>query len=103
MAGRGASSLTGFAPLSAAMREIGNADRHEFGVDSTIARKTRISRFDDKRGLCSVFEARRRSRNSAQFMLRSTTIFNQERHLVIREIYKQRRSAALGEWRALMT
>jgi hypothetical protein len=36
-------------------------------------------------------------------MLRSTTIFNQERHLVTREIYKQRRSAALGEWRARMT
>ena len=28
--------------------------------------------------------------------------FNQERHLVTREIYKQRRCAALGEWRALM-
>ena len=28
--------------------------------------------------------------------------FNQERHLVAREIYKQRPSAALGEWRALM-
>ena len=27
--------------------------------------------------------------------------FNQERHLVTREVYKQRRSAALGEWRAL--
>ena len=27
--------------------------------------------------------------------------FNQERHLVIRQIYKQRHSAALGEWRAL--
>jgi len=27
--------------------------------------------------------------------------FNQERHLVSREVYKQRRSAALAEWRAL--
>jgi hypothetical protein len=27
--------------------------------------------------------------------------FNQERHLVIRRIYKQRRTAALAEWRAL--
>ena len=27
--------------------------------------------------------------------------FNQERHLVTREVYKQRRSAALAEWRAL--
>ena len=29
-------------------------------------------------------------------------LFNQERHLVSREIYKQRRSAALAEWRAVM-
>jgi putative transposase len=28
--------------------------------------------------------------------------FNQERHLVTRKVYKQRRSAALEEWRALM-
>ena len=28
--------------------------------------------------------------------------FNQERHLVTREAYKQRRSAALVEWRALI-
>ena len=28
--------------------------------------------------------------------------FNQERHLVTREIYKQRRSAALAEWRIVM-
>ena len=27
--------------------------------------------------------------------------FNQERHLVTRQIYKQRRSAALAEWGAL--
>jgi putative transposase len=27
---------------------------------------------------------------------------SQERHLVSREIYKQRRSAALAEWRAVM-
>ena len=29
--------------------------------------------------------------------------FNQERHLVAREIYKQRRSAALAEWRTVMS
>ena len=28
--------------------------------------------------------------------------FQQERHLVSRKIYKQRRSAALAEWRAVM-
>jgi putative transposase len=28
-------------------------------------------------------------------------LFNQEQHLVTRQVYKQRRSAALAEWRAL--
>jgi putative transposase len=28
--------------------------------------------------------------------------FNQERHLISREHYKERRSAALAEWRAVM-
>ena len=28
--------------------------------------------------------------------------FNQERHLISREIYKERRSAALAEWRSVM-
>ena len=29
--------------------------------------------------------------------------FDQQRHLVSREIYKQMRSAALAEWRAMMS
>jgi len=29
--------------------------------------------------------------------------FNQERHLTRRETYKQNRSAALAEWRSLLT
>jgi len=29
--------------------------------------------------------------------------FSQERHLVSRKIYKQRRSAALAEWRPVMS
>ncbi|MBC2664192.1 hypothetical protein H7F51_01530 [Novosphingobium flavum] len=30
-------------------------------------------------------------------------LFAQERHLVSREVYKQRRSAALAEWQSLMS
>ena len=29
--------------------------------------------------------------------------FSQERHLVSREVYRERRSAARAEWRAVMT
>ena len=43
-------------------------------MGSTIARRIRISRFDDERAPCSAFEAQRRCRNSVQFTPRSTTI-----------------------------
>lgn len=38
----------------------------------------------------------------APLLLRFGQHFNQERHLVSREVYKQRRPTALFEWRALM-
>jgi transposase-like protein len=60
--------------LSWATKEIGNADRQIVGRRSTIARRIRISRFDDESERCSGSEAPRRSRISAQFTLRFTTI-----------------------------
>jgi putative transposase len=57
----------GLRAYSAAMREIGNADRQEVGVHAQVH-----------------------------------NYFNQERHLVTRQVYKQRRSAALAEWGALV-
>jgi len=41
---------------------------------SITGRRILITRFDDESALCSGFEARRRCKTSAQFMLRSTTI-----------------------------
>jgi DDE domain len=58
----------------AAMSEIGNVDRHEAGRRLNNRRKTPISRFDDESEPCDGSEAPRRSRNSAQFTLRSTSI-----------------------------
>ena len=73
--GRAKSIVTdGLCSYSAAMSEIGNADRRRLGVDSTIARRIHISRFDEENGPCSGFEARRCCRSSAQFTPRSTTI-----------------------------
>jgi hypothetical protein len=56
------------------MKEIGNVDATRLVVAATIGRKTRISLFDDESEPYSGSEAPRRYRNSAQFMLRSTTI-----------------------------
>ena len=56
--GRPLSAVTdGLCSYPAAMKEIGNADRQEPVVGSTIAPRIRISRFDDENGPCSGFEA----------------------------------------------
>jgi len=66
-------------------------------------------------GLCSYQPFRRRERAMQRFRSMRTlqkfssvhaqvhNHFNQERHLVTRQVYKQRRFAALAEWSALAT
>jgi putative transposase len=92
----------GLRSYRAAMKEIGNADRQEVG------------RWANNRAENSHLPFRRRERAMNRFRRMKTlqkfssvhasvqNHFNQERHLVSREIYKQRRSAALAEWRAVM-
>jgi putative transposase len=86
----------------AAMKEIGNADVQETG------------RWLNNRAENSHQPFRRRERAMLRFRRMHTlqkfsavhasvhNHFNQERHLVSREIYKERRSAALAEWQAVM-
>jgi putative transposase len=92
----------GLRSYKAAMKEIGNADRQEVG------------RWANNRVENSHLPFRRRERTMERFRRMKTlqkfssvhasvhNLFNQERHLVSREVYKQRRSAALAEWRSLM-
>jgi putative transposase len=91
----------GLRSYAAAMREIGIADRQETG------------RWLNNRAENSHLPFRRRERAMIRFRRMKTlqkfaavhasvhNLFNQERHLVTREIYRQRRSAALAEWRSL--
>jgi putative transposase len=83
------------------MKEIGAADRQEAG------------RWLNNRAENSHLPFRRRERAMIRFRRMKTlqkfssvhaqvhNHFSQERHLVSREIYRPRRSAALGEWRSL--
>ena len=92
----------GLRSYSAALREIGAADRQETG------------RWKNNRAENSHLPFRRRERAMSRFrrmkaLQKFSSVhaqvhnhFSQERHLVSREIYKQRRSAALAEWRAVM-
>ena len=91
----------GLRAYSAAMKEIGNVDRQEVG------------RWLNNRAENSHQPFRRRERAMQRFrspktLQKLTSVhaqvhnhFHQERHLVTRQVYKQRRAGALAEWRAL--
>ena len=92
----------GLRSYKAAMKEIGNTDKQEVG------------RWANNRVENSHLPFRRRERAMLRFRLMKTlqkfssvhasvhNHFNQDRHLVSRDAYKQRRSAALAEWRTVM-
>ena len=92
----------GLRSYGAALKEIGAADRQEQG------------RWKNNRAENSHLPFRRRERAMLRFRRMKTlqkfasvhgsvhNHFNQERHLVSRKIYKQRRSAALAEWQSVM-
>ena len=92
----------GLRSYGAALREIGAADRQETG------------RWLNNRVENSHLPFRRRERAMSRFRRLTTlqkfssvhaqvhNLFSQERHLVSREIYRQRRSAALAEWRLIL-
>lgn len=92
----------GLRSYGAALKEIGAADRQETG------------RWLNNRVENSHLPFRRRERAMIRFHRMKTlqkfssihaqlhNHFSQERHLVSREIYRDRRSAALAEWRAVM-
>jgi putative transposase len=92
----------GLASYRAAMKELGNADKQE------------IRRWANNRVENSHLPFRRRERAMLRFRQMKSlqkfasvhanfhNHFNQERHLVSRQEYKTRRSAALAEWQSLV-
>jgi putative transposase len=92
----------GLRSYKAAMKEIGNADRQEVG------------RWANNRAENSHLPFRRRERAMLRFRRMKTlqkfasvhasvhNHFSQERHLISKDLYRERRSAALAEWRAVM-
>ena len=93
----------GLRSYRAAMNELGNADKQEVG------------RWANNRVGNSHLPFRRRERAMLRFRQMKTlqkfasvhanvhNHFNLERHLVDRQTYKERRSAALTEWQAIMS
>ena len=86
---------------SAAMQEIGAADRHEVGGRLNNRAENSHRPFRRRERAMQRFRSMKTLQKFSSIHAQVHNQFNQERHLVTRQVYKQRRSIALTEWRAL--
>ena len=83
------------------MNEIGAADRHEVGGRLNNRAENSHQPFRRRERAMQRFRSMKTLQKFSSVHAQFHNHFNQERHLVSRELYKQRRSAALEEWRGL--
>ena len=101
--GRPRSVVTdGLSCYPAAMKEIGNAHRHEVGRRLNNRAENSHQPFRRRERAMQRFRSAKTLQKFSSVHAQVHNHFSQERHLVARETYKERRSAKLGEWRALM-
>ena len=86
---------------SAAMDEIGVADRHEVGRRLNNRAENSHQPLRRRERAMQRFRSMKTLKRFSSIHAQVHNHFNQERHLVTRQVYKQRRSIALTEWRAL--
>ena len=86
---------------SAAMKEIGAADRHEVGGRLNNRAENSHQPFRRRERAMQRFRSMETLQKFSSVHAQVHNHFNQERHLVNRQVYKQRRSIALAGWRAL--
>jgi len=86
---------------SAAMKEIGAADRHEVGGRLNNRAENSHQPFRRRERAMQQFRSMKTLQKFSSVHAQVQNHFNQERHLITRQVYKQRRSIALAEWRAL--
>jgi putative transposase len=92
----------GLRAYSAAMKEVGNADRQEVGGRLNNRAENSHQPFRRRERAMQRFRSMKTLQKFSSVHAQVHNQFNQERHLVTRQVYKQRRSAALAEWRALV-
>ena len=101
--GRPRSVVTdGLCSYSTAMNAIGAADRHEVGGRLNNRAENAHQPFRRRERAMQRFRSMRTLQKFSSVHAQVHNHFNQERHLVSRQLYKQRRSAALAEWRSLV-
>ena len=91
----------GLRSYSVAMKEVGAADRHEVGGRLNNRAENSHQPFRRRERAMQRFRSLKTLQKFSSIHAQVHNQFNQERHIVTRQIYKQRRSAALAEWRAL--
>ncbi len=91
----------GLCSYSAAMNEIGAADRQEVGGRLNNRAENSHQPFRRRERAMQRFRSMKTLQKFSSVHAQVHNHFNQERHLVTRQVYKQRRTAALAEWRAL--
>ena len=100
--GRPGSVVTdGLFSYPAAMKEIGNANRQEVGRRLNNRAENSHQPFRRRERAMQRFRSAKTLQKFSSVHAEVHNHFNQERHLVTRQVYKQRRSAALAEWCAL--
>jgi putative transposase len=92
----------GLRAYSAAMREVGNAARQEVGGRLNNRAENSHQPFRRRERAMQRFRSMKTLQKFSSVHAQVHNYFNQERHLVTRQVYKQRRSAALAEWGALV-
>jgi putative transposase len=91
----------GLGSYSAAMNEIGVADRHEVGGRLNNRAENSHQPFRRRERAMQRFRSMKTLQKFSSVHAQVHNHFNQERHLVTRQAYKQRRMAALAEWNGL--
>jgi putative transposase len=83
------------------MREVGNADRHEVGRSLNNRAENSHQPFRRRERAMQRFRSMKTLQKFSSVHAQVHNHFNRERHLITRQVYKQRRSATFAEWRAL--
>jgi putative transposase len=91
----------GLRAYSAAMKEIGNADRQEVNRGLNNRAENSHQPFRPREPAMLRFRSMRTLQKFSSVHAEVHNQFNHGRHLVTRRVYKQRRSTALAEWRSL--
>ena len=91
----------GLSCYPAAMKEIGVTGRHEVGGRLNNRAENSHQPFRRRERAMQRFRSMTTLQKFSSIHAQAHNHFNQERHLVSRAVYKNRRSAALAEWRAL--